>query len=74
VKIVGGIKMFYDRLKMICDEKGVKMTPLLKELGISPGNTEKWKNGTLPNGKILIKLAEKLNCSTDYLLGLKDTP
>ena len=66
--------MFYDRLKKICDEKEIKITPMLKELKIGQGNTKKWKEGTLPNGKILIKLAEKLECSTDYLLERTDTP
>lgn len=66
--------MFYDRLKKICDEKGIKITPLLKELKISQGNTEKWKNGAIPTGAILIILVEKLNCSTDYLLERTNTP
>lgn len=64
--------MFYNKLKEVCEIKKIKLTPMLKELGISPGNTEQWKKDTLPNGKILIKLANKLNCSVDYLLEIEN--
>lgn len=64
--------MFFDILKERCAEKGIKLTPLLKKLGISLGSTSNWKNGTIPNGEILEKLAEALDCSVDYLLGRDD--
>lgn len=66
--------MFYDRLSNICEENKIKLSPLLDELNISRGNIKSWKNGAIPTGAILIKLAEKLNCSTDYLLERTDTP
>ena len=64
--------MFYERLNELCKKRNLKLTNVLKELNISMGNTSKWKNGTLPNGKILIMLAKRLNVSVDYLLGLTD--
>ena len=66
--------MFYDRLKGMCNKKNIKITPLLKELKISPGNTADWKIGKIPNGKILKDIADKLECSTDYLLERTDNP
>lgn len=66
--------MFYDRLNDICQKKNLKITNVLKELNISMGNTSKWKTGTIPNGKILIALADKLEVSVDYLLGRTDSP
>ena len=66
--------MFFDILQNRCTEKGIKVTPLLLNLGLSKGNISKWKNGTLPNGEILIKIADYLDCSVDYLLGRTDNP
>lgn len=60
--------MFFDNLTKICEEQNIKLTPLLIKLNLSTGNINKWRNGTLPNGEILIKLASSLNCSIDYLL------
>lgn len=64
--------MFYDRLTERCAELGLKLTPLVTELGYSSGAIGRWKAGTLPNGDILVKLARRLECSVDYLLGLTD--
>lgn len=61
--------MFYDRLQTRCEEMGIKITPLVNELGISSGSISRWKAGTLPNGETLLKLASRLDCSVDYLLG-----
>ena len=42
---------------------------LLKEINVSQSSGTEWKkNDTLPNGKILMKISEKLNISVDYLL------
>lgn len=66
--------MFYDRLNDTCKKRNLKITNVLKELNISMGNTSKWKTGTIPNGKILILLADKLGVSVDYLLERTDNP
>ncbi len=61
--------MFYDRLKELCKMRGVSITNVAKELGMSSGNLSKWKNGGVPRGKSLTALAEYFGVSTDYLLG-----
>ena len=48
--------MFYDRLKELCKERGVSLTNVAKELGMSSGNLSKWKNGGVPRGKSLTAL------------------
>lgn len=45
---------------------------MVLSIGISKGNISKWRNGTIPTGDILIKLADALDCSVDYLLGRTD--
>lgn len=65
--------MFFDRVKELCDANGIKISNLLKELNMSPGNLTRWKNGTVPDGNTLVSLAKYFKVSTDYLLGLDDT-
>lgn len=61
--------MFFEQLKKACDINGIKMTPLIKELGLSSGNVSNWKKGIIPNGKILNLLAMRLGVSVGWLLG-----
>lgn len=60
--------MFYDNLKRICENQGLKITPVVIECGGSSGSIANWKKGTIPNGEILVKLSKRLNVSIDYLL------
>lgn len=66
--------MFYERLKMVCDQKGVKVTDLVKELGLSSGNLSSWKGGTVPKSGTVKKLSDRLGVSSDYLIGKTDDP
>ncbi|MDE5584119.1 MAG: helix-turn-helix domain-containing protein [Ruminococcus sp.] len=59
---------FYERLREICKKKGTTVTNMLSKLGISTGSTGNWKKGQLPKGDILIKIADYLNTSIDYIL------
>ena len=66
--------MFYERLLHLCNERHTKITPLLQKINISTGNISKWKNGVLPQGETLIKIANYFNVSLDYLVGRTDKP
>ena len=66
--------MFWNRFYSLCIQKGIKPNPLGSKIGISSGVITKWKNGAIPNGDTLIKIADYLDCSVDYLLGRTDTP
>ncbi len=61
--------MFYEMFIRLCDEKGVKPTNVIEELGFSSGNLSRWKGGLEPGRKSLLKIAEYFNVSTDYLIG-----
>lgn len=62
--------MFYERLKKLCDERGLALTNVVvNELHMSRGNLSRWKNGNVPKGDTLSALAEYFGVSTDYLLG-----
>lgn len=64
--------MFYERLLETCAIKGLTVTGLLKELGLSTSKGTAWKNGSIPKGNTLNKIAERLEVSTDFLLGITD--
>ena len=65
--------MFYDNLKAICEEKGVKITPIVAECGGAKGSISNWKKGASPNSDIVAKLSVRLNVSTDLLIFGKET-
>jgi len=62
--------MFWERFYNLCLRNGKRPNPVGKEIGLSSGIISKWKNGGIPNGETLMKLARYFNVSTDYLLGL----
>ena len=59
---------FYKRLTELCIKKSITITSMLKDIGASTQSKTKWKNGTIPNGEMLVKVAEYLDTSIDYLL------
>lgn len=64
--------MFYENVIKLCELKGISLTSLLHdELHMSTGNITRWKNGTVPNGETISKLAAYFGVTTDYLLGNK---
>ena len=62
--------MFWKRFYNLCLRSGKRPNPIGKEIGLSSGIISKWKNGGIPNGETLIKLAKYFDVSVDYLLGL----
>lgn len=64
--------MFFERLYLLCENKGIKPNTVAKAIGVSTAIATKWKNGTIPNGETLTKIADYLDCSVDYLLGRTD--
>ncbi|MDR0325886.1 MAG: helix-turn-helix domain-containing protein [Oscillospiraceae bacterium] len=64
--------MFYEQLKKACLQKGTTPTALAREFGLSTGNTGAWKNGGTPSTDILVKFSNRLDVTTDFLLGKPD--
>ncbi len=62
--------MFFEQFMKLCDEKGVKPTPILKELKVSTANLKRWREE--PEGitlKNLKKIADYFKVPISYLLG-----
>lgn len=66
--------MFLERLLSLCSENGTDISNVLRSLGLSTSKGTAWRNGSIPNGEILLKLANYFHVSTDYLLGNTDDP
>lgn len=62
-------------LKKIVKEKNKSLTSLSVDLGVSQEAISQYITGKIkPKMKTIIKMAEILNTSTDYLLDLTDNP
>lgn len=71
--------MFYQRMQALCNRDGTEISNVLKALNLSTSKGTAWKGtaqkeGTIPKGDILLKLANYFRVSTDYLLGNTDDP
>lgn len=60
---------FIERLNLLCKEKGISISKMIKDLSLAHGNVTNWNKGAVPKGETLNKIADYFNVSTDYLLG-----
>ena len=60
---------FFDILENLCKQHNTKVTNVLEKIGLSRSKGTAWRNGSIPNGEILVELAKYFNVSVDYLLG-----
>lgn len=56
----------FDRIKNLCSLKGITLTKMEKEIGLSQGASYKWKISS-PSMEVLNKLSNFFNVSVDYL-------
>ncbi len=63
---------FYDVISGLCKETHTSPTTVSKQLGLSTSMPTQWKNGRIPNGDTLLKIAAYFDVSVDYLLGRTD--
>jgi transcriptional regulator with XRE-family HTH domain len=54
---------FSENLNRICKEQGVRLSALLRDMGVSTSKVTLWNNGSLPKQEMLIRLAHELHCS-----------
>ncbi len=60
-----------DRVKEECKKKGVSVRKMASDLGMSYNSLYKWKE-SVPDSSSVLKVANYLGCSSDYLLTGKD--
>lgn len=68
-------KMFTDRLTKLRQARGWTKKEFSAQVGKTQQTVGKWENGTnAPTFKDLVKLVELFGVTSDYLLGLSDSP
>ncbi|MBR3765301.1 MAG: helix-turn-helix transcriptional regulator [Clostridia bacterium] len=67
--------MFYERLNQLCRQHGTTITELARtQLGVASSAATNWKHGASPRSDVVTRAAAYFGVSTDYLLGLTDSP
>lgn len=67
--------MFWKNFYSLCEDNNEKPLNVVTKLSIGHGSITKWKNGAVPNGKNLQKIADYFGVTVDYLLtGQKEKP
>ena len=67
--------MFTDKFRYLLQFKNLTAYRIAKETGISQGLMAEYNRGEkIPTVNNLIKIADYLDCSVDYLLGRTDNP
>ena len=61
--------MFWNNLQKLCAARGITPTGLVNKLEISHGSVTRWKEGSVPRGVNLLKIADYFGVTTDELLG-----
>lgn len=65
--------MFYDQFIKLCDERGLKPTPTVKKMRLSPGNMKRWESGAAVNSETLEKCAAFFGVPIDYFFEGEET-
>jgi len=67
------MEVFAKRLKELRTEKGLSITELAKELGLSYNAIRRWElKMQIPNIDMLVLIAKFFNETPNYLLGFED--
>ena len=61
------ILLFYEKLQILCKKRGITLSSLVRDLGLSSGNLSKWKKGGRPRAATAQKIAGYLGVSLDSL-------
>ena len=60
---------FFDRYAKLCKAIGETPNSIAKIIGASSGSVTAWKKGTEPRYSTVVKIADYLDTTVDYLLG-----
>lgn len=67
--------IFATNLRTMMQQRGENQTTLAKKIGVKRQTISLYMNGqSIPNTEILVDIANALDVSADYLLGLSDIP
>jgi len=64
-----GFTVFYTQYIEACTNRAVAPSAVAVAIGENASAANRWKNGVIPTGDVLLKLSEYLAVSIDYLMG-----
>lgn len=66
-------KMIYDRVKKLCEEHGITIKELERNIGVANATIAHWKNANPdPSMSTIVKVADYFNISVDELIDDKN--
>ena len=60
--------MFWEKFTALCERLNKSVNKVSKELSISAGSLQTYREGKLPNAQLVLEICEYFNVSADYLL------
>ena len=64
-----------EKIKLLREKEGLTQSKLARTLGLSRSGVNSWEMGlSVPSTPYIVELAKKFDVSTDYLLGMENTP
>lgn len=66
------MSIVYDRIKELCNRRGITISKLESDLGFGNSSIKKWERTSSPSVDKVIKVANYFDVSCDYLLGRSD--
>lgn len=64
--------VFYQNIQSLCQEHSTTPSAVCKALKLSTSMVTRWRDGTIPNGATLQKIANYFGVSVDYLISSPD--
>jgi transcriptional regulator with XRE-family HTH domain len=64
-----GCTIFFNRYVEACHKRAVAPSAVALAIGENHSAANRWKNGVIPSGSVLLKLSEYLGVSIDFLMG-----
>ena len=68
------MSLFAERFKQLKEITGKTQAIIASDLGVTPQAISYYANGREPNYDMLIKIADYFSVTTDYLVGLTNSP
>lgn len=64
----------YERIRQLCENKGISIARLESDCGFANSTVKKWKSTSTPGVDKIKVIAQYFGVTVDYILGLTDIP
>ncbi len=64
----------YERIRLLCEEKGISIAKLESDCGFANSTIKKWKSTSTPGVNKIKIISRYFGVTVDYILGLTDIP